>query len=130
MEVRASATNPSRIGDRWNPVVLEDLKTRLRRAGVDPNRTFVWVSRGPARSIERKRKVAPGQRLKWTCGPIRDRDILLPDAVAYVDWLRDRVAAHASSSLTRSLSPYDVFNAQSLARIILIEALGARAFFD
>jgi hypothetical protein len=52
----------------------------------------------------------------------------LPDAIAYSDFLRDRVAAHGERDLARSLSPHDVVNVQGLARYLLLSAVGYRVW--
>jgi hypothetical protein len=44
LELRASRENPSRLKDRsWNPVVLNELKQRLRKAKIDINDPFIWT---------------------------------------------------------------------------------------
>ena len=126
--VPAGAGRPSRIGGAWNPVVLADLEERLRRARIDPAETILWTARGPARRIERKRSLPAGQSPNWAGGPVRDRKVPLPDAIAYSDFLRDRVAAHAGTDLARSLSAHEVVNVQGLARYLLLSALGYRVW--
>lgn len=47
--VKASTEKPRSIGQGtfvWNPEVLDPFKERLRRAGIDPERTINWVTRG------------------------------------------------------------------------------------
>jgi hypothetical protein len=119
LAVPAGPGRPSRIGSGWNPVVLADLQARLKREGIDPTETVLWSVRGPARRIERKRPLPPGASLTWTGGLVRDRKVTVADAIGYSDFLRDRVAAHGSKDLTRSLSPYDAVNVQHLARFLV-----------
>ena len=126
--VPAGPGKPSRIGGVWNPVVLEDLQGRLRHAGIDPAESILWTVRGPARRIERKRALPVGASPSWAGGPVRDRSVPLPDAIAYSDFLRDRVAAHGERNLVRSLSPHDVVNVQGLARYLLLSTMGHRVW--
>lgn len=126
--VPAGPGRPSRIKGAWNPVVLADLEARVRKQGIDPGETVLWSVRGPARRIERRRPIPTGTNLSWTSGPVRDRRIPVTDAIAYSDFLRDRVAAHTTKDLARSLSPYDVVNVQQVARFVLLSSLGFRVW--
>jgi hypothetical protein len=124
LEVRASAVRPSRVKGEWNPEVRDDLIARLKRAGVDFDRAFPWMVRGPKTAVEAKRAAPSGSRPSWNYGVmVRDRRIPLIDALAQANWLRSRVAAHASNRLARSLSPYDVANVQMVARWLLMYVL-------
>jgi hypothetical protein len=124
LEIRASVNTPSRIGGNWNPVVLQDLESRLKAAGVDLRETLLWVARGPKRKIETSRSVTALRPAQWAGSFVRDVEVLVTEAIAYSDWLRDRVAAHNVKHLTTVLSPYDVTNVQHLARRLLLDSLG------
>ena len=124
LELRASASRPSRINGNWNPAVKQDLELRLGKAGVDLRETILWTVRGSKRRIERRRPIPPSKKASWSGWFVRDSELTLTDAIAYADWLRDRVASHAAKELTRALSPYDVVNVQDLARRLLLECLG------
>jgi hypothetical protein len=124
LELRASASSPSRINGNWNPVVKQDLDLRLAKAGVGLGETLLWTVRGPKRRIERRRPIPPATKAPWSGWFVRDSELMVADAIAYADWLRDRVASHAAKDLTRALSPYDVVNVQHLARRLLLECLG------
>jgi len=124
LEIRASAINPSRIAGTWNPIVLQELENRLDAAGVDLTETLLWVVRGPKRRIETRRAVAVLKPARWAGWSVRDAEVQITDAIAYADWLRDRVASHGVKSLTTALSPYDVTNVQHLARRLFLESVG------
>jgi len=128
LNVPAGRDRPSRIGGAWNPDVLADLQGSLRREGIDPGEELLWTVRGPARRIEKARPLPPGTSPSWARGPVRDRRVALVDAIAYSDYLRDRVAAHGTKPLTSSLSPYDVVNVQRVARFLLLASLGFRVW--
>jgi hypothetical protein len=126
LEVRASAANPSRLpsGD-WNPPVRQDLEGRLREARINLSERISWNLRGPRAKIELDRAPRIVQPEPWSNWFVRDGEMEVIDAIAYVDWLRDRVAAHRSQKTRlRALSVYDVANAQHLARRLLLEKLG------
>lgn len=124
LEMRASKEKPSRIHGKWNPVVKTDLEQRLTRAGINLEENSLWIARGTRNKIEKKRSVSIERQASWAWGNIRDSKVQVVDAIAYADWLRDCIAAHAYKSPNESLSPYAVCNVQSLTRRLLLESLG------
>lgn len=128
LSVPAGRERPSRVRGAWNPVVLADLEGRLKRQGIDPSETVLWSVRGPVRRIETQRPIPTGSLPSWAGGSVRDRRMPVADAIGYSDYLRDRVAAHSTRALTRSLTPYDVVNVQGLARFLLLASLGFRVW--
>lgn len=123
-EVKASPQKPSKIDGKWNPVVLEDLKSRLTRAGIRDSETIVWMLRIPNTRIERKYAPPKGDRPSWATFGVRDRLVPMVDAIHYSGLLRSRVSAHRMHDLTRSLSIYDVVNVQHLARKLILQGMG------
>jgi hypothetical protein len=99
-------------------------RRRLSKAGIDISEGVLWTVRGPNRRIDKNRIVPSRGKQHWAQGWIRDSEVEIVDAIAHVDWLRDKVASHAVKPLTPSLSPYDVVNTQHLARRVLLGALG------
>jgi hypothetical protein len=125
LELRASKSQPSKIKGAWNPVVRSDLERRLGAAGINLQRPFNWVVRGSPTRIEIERPLPQGARAPWTFGALRDRSIDIVDAIAQASWLRSRVSAHRTSSLTMSLTEADVHNVQLLGRRLLLESIGS-----
>jgi len=130
LEVRASQKKPSRINGEWNPLVREDLESRLEKANIDLKETILWTIRGPMRNIERKRGIPILEKAPWARGPVRDAEIKIIDAIAYSDWLRDCVASHGVKALTKVLSPYDVVNVQHLTRRLLLETIRYWQYYE
>jgi len=128
LTLQASSKNPSRIKGKWNPAVKWDLEERLHRAGVDLKEPILWLARGPQRKIEKRREIPDGTNAPWSASIVRDTEIPIIDAIAYAEWLRSGVASHAVNDLTPVLSPYDVINAQHVARRLLLETLGSWRF--
>jgi hypothetical protein len=124
VEIRASEKNPSKIDGEWNPRVLQDLRTRLRQAGIDEGRPLVWHLRNSPTRIERRHAPPRGKRASWARYAVRDREVRLVDAIHYAGLLRSRVSSHRIHELTRSLTMHDVANVQHLARRLLLESLG------
>lgn len=59
LEVRSSSLNPRFIGSnksRWNPVVRQDLESRLASKGVDFEEPYRLVFRGEPTEIEKEIK--------------------------------------------------------------------------
>jgi len=101
------------------------LETRLREANVDLAERVSWNLRGPRAMIELNHPPQIIQPEPWSNWFIRDGEMDLIDAIAYVDWLRDCVVAHRTPKpRLKALSVYDVANAQFLARRLLLEKLG------
>jgi hypothetical protein len=51
---------------------------------------------------------------------VRDVELSLIDGIAMASWLRSKVSTHRFSEKVRSLTPYDIHNVQSLARLLLL----------
>lgn len=127
LEPRSSNKNPRFFGSppRWNPVVLSDLNRRLEDAGVPGDTEIIWLRRGSPTRIEREMKPKFGKRCSWNWRDgVRDRALRIADAIHYVSWQRNYVAAHKFRALATAMSPYDVHNAQLVARRLLLGRLG------
>jgi hypothetical protein len=125
LELRASKEQPAKVKGVWNPVVRSGLERRLQNVGVNLEKKVTWVLRGPRTRIEAERAAPQGSRAPWTFGPLRDRQVEVVDAIAHASWLRSRVSAHRTSSLTMSLTEADVHNVQMLARYLLLLSAGS-----
>jgi hypothetical protein len=125
LEIRASVSRPSKINGQWNPVVRCDLEERLSKAGIDIGEPLLWTVRGPNSRLKVKRPIPSRGKQRWAYGWVRDCEVELLEAIAYVDWLRNKVASHSAKVLlSQSISPYDVVNTQHLARRVLLGTLG------
>lgn len=124
LELRASRDNPSFIKNKWNPVVLTELESRLRTAGIDLSDLFPWLLRVTRRKIEMKKSLPITRPAPWAYGRVRDHLVGITDAISYASWLRSYVSSHTTKESTRRLSAYDVANVQHLARRLLLESNG------
>lgn len=135
LEVRASSQRPSRDkAGIWTPQVKRDLETRLISAGVDLSEPVCWQIRGPRTRLERGKRTTPLGKSPWSWGMVRDIDIQVIDAIADLSWMRSEISAHRfagkkEGELVSLLSPYEVANAQYLARRLLMESLGVWRVF-
>lgn len=120
--VKASPDKPRSIGKEtfeWNPEVLEPLKARLRKAGIDPERTIHWVTRGDQSEVPVYEMF--NQPTEYSDGvEVRDRQITVPDAINFSEFLRNKMTAHKFSSGTNRLGPYEVYNVQEVARFLIL----------
>lgn len=125
LEVRATSETPARLPDgEWNPIVRNDLQSRLQRARIDFREKTLWHLRSTPTRIERKRKPKSKSKPRWARGAVRDCEVEMIDAIADASWLRSRISSHRFSQYVTSLSVYDVANVQHLARRLLLETLG------
>lgn len=125
VEIRASQKKPSRLPDgKWNPVVKGDLEERLRKLKINIDEPVYWDLRGTPNKIERSKRPQIIGKADWAYGAVRDGQMQIIDAIAYISWIRSRVVAHKVNDLIGSLSIYNVSNANYLAQRILLETLG------
>ena len=93
-----------------------ELEARLAAAKIDVNDTHVWTRRGRPTRIESRRRSTGVGKPRWSRGAVRDIEVSLIDAISDASWLRSKVSTHRFSDSVRSLTVYDVYNVQSLAR--------------
>ena len=124
LEVRTSSDRPSRPDGKWNPEVRAELERRLAKSNIKISAPTLWNLRGRRTRLEQDRPTYPVGRAAWSGGLVRDQQVHICDAIADVSWLRSWVAAHKSGELVKLLSPYDVDNAQHLARRLILESMG------
>jgi hypothetical protein len=128
-EIRSSAKNPRFLNPEkgeWNPKVLNNIENRLSNIGIDKTSTFDWIFRGDKTKVEKDFKPYFGYDSEWTKyrEGVRDKTLTFPEALHNASYLRNFIASHKFKELTEFISPYDVFNVQSLARKLILESLG------
>jgi hypothetical protein len=121
-EVRVKQNEASKMPDgNWNARVRADLEARLTAGGIDIKQTHVWALRGRPTRIElAKRPPTAIRKPSWSQGSVRDVELSLIDGIAMASWLRSKVSTHRFSDKVRSLTPYDIHNVQTLARLLLL----------
>ncbi len=128
LEVRSSQkkprfTNPE--NGEWNPEVLADIQKRLNESNIPNDMTFDWIYRGTPTRIEQEIKPYFGFDSEWTKygEAVRDKTLTMPEAIHNASYLRNFIAAHKFNELTQHISPYDVFNVQTLVRELILNKL-------
>ena len=126
LDVKSNSQNPRWLDKEkfiWNPDVLKNLKNRLEDTGIDPDRSIDWVVRGEKSEVD----VHPirDTLTEYSDGAeVRDLELSLPDAINACEYLRNFMTAHAFSSSTPLLGPYEVFNTQQVARFLTLSKCG------
>jgi hypothetical protein len=129
LEIRSSAKKPrfnnNETGE-WNPLVLNDIENRLESVGIKNDETFDWVFRGEKTKVEKNLKPYFGYDSQWIKygDEIRDKTLTIPEAIHNASYLRNFIASHKFKELTEYISPYDVYNVQALARMLILKHLG------
>lgn len=128
LEIRSSSKNPRFLNNEtgeWNPKVLKNILERLKKVGITKEDTFDWIFRGEETKVEQSLKPYFGFDSQWVKygETIRDKTLTYPEAIHNASYLRNFIAAHKFRELTEYISPYDVFNVQSLARKLILENL-------
>jgi len=128
LEIRSSQKkrrflNPD--AGQWNPEVLDDIKERLVKSNIPEKLTFDWIYRGRPTKIEEEIKPYFGIDSEWTKygKEVRDKTLTIPEAIHNTSYLRNYIAAHKFNEFTQYLSPYDIFNTQMLARVLILHRL-------
>jgi hypothetical protein len=125
LEIRSSQERKRFINGEWNVDVYNDCVDRLEGAGANADEPFSWVLRGEPTDLHRE----IDHHLKTTQGfqqggEVRDVEMSLVEALHAVSVIRNFIFAHKFDEVAGSVSPYDVFNAQSLARRLILSYLG------
>ncbi|WP_155296358.1 hypothetical protein [Spirosoma rigui] len=128
LEIRSSQKRPRFLNSatgEWNPDVLLDVQERLNESNISDRLTFDWVYRGDPTRIEKEIKPYFGFDSEWTKygEAVRDKTLTIAEAVHNASYLRNFIAAHKFNELTQYISPYDVFNVQSLGRKLILNKL-------
>jgi len=125
LEVRSSPQKPIYLAsDEWNPEVRDDVLDRLTRIGADPDELFTWVRRGSETPLERDEPIRGTPTEYYDGIVVRDVYARIEDALQRARYLRNFIMAHKFKDLTSWVSPYEVFNVQSLSRRLLLIRLG------
>jgi hypothetical protein len=104
---------------KWVPDKRREIESRLTSLGVNLEETLVWHVRGSPTKLEAARTIPAVRSAPWFRHPIRDLEVNVVEAIAYLRWLRARAGAHDVTKMAYLLSIHDVANAQSLARRLL-----------
>lgn len=128
LEIRSSSKKHRFLDNEngvWNPEVLNDVNDRLKEVGIKSKDTFNWIFRGEKTEIEENLKPYFGYDSQWTevNEDVRDKTLTFPEAIHNLSYLRNFIASHKFKKLTQYISPYDIFNAQSLARNLILKKL-------
>jgi hypothetical protein len=128
-EIRSSQKKPRFLNSdtgEWNPNVLTDIQTRLNQSNIPSETTFDWAYRGQPTRIEQQIKPYFGFESEWIKygEKVRDKTLTIPEAIHNASYLRNFIAAHKFNELTQYISPYDVFNVQTLSRKLILNKLG------
>lgn len=129
LEVRSSSKKKRFLDNEkgiWNPSVLNDIEQRLKKIGITKKDTFDWIFRGDKTEIEKDLKPYFGYDSEWTKlnEEVRDKTLTFPEAIHNLSYLRNFISSHKFRNLTQYISPYDIYNAQSLARNLILRSLG------
>lgn len=128
LEIRSSQKKP-RFTDPykgvWNEAVLDDINKRLRNSNVSSDMTFNWIYRGEVTEVEKAFKPYFGVDAEWVSShkSVRDKTLTFPEALHNFSYLRNFISSHRFNSLTKYISPYDIFNSQMLLRELLLRRL-------
>jgi len=122
LTVQASSEKPRFLqGTKdWNPEVLEPFLERLSKGNIEPDATIDWIARGAITELEAFAGI--GEASEFSDGDeVRDIKVSLPYAIQFCEFLRNQLTAHSFKAGTERLGPYEVFNCQNVARLLLLK---------
>ena len=123
LEIRASEKKPSIIHGQWNQIVKDDLEKRLVTSKININDPIVWHLRGTPTKIEKEKKPLKTIKSDYSKYDVRDVYIEISDGIRILSWIRSKIVSHKLNNNIKSISIYDVANANFLCRRILLETL-------
>jgi hypothetical protein len=128
LEIRTSSKKPRFIKNGeisfWNPVVYQETDDRLKEVGLTASFDFHWTERGNETDVQKDVKPKFGVPVFPGNSVIRDVYIELIEAIHRCSYIRNFISAHKFSELTQFISPYDVYNVQTVSRLLLIHKIG------
>jgi hypothetical protein len=125
VDIRSSSKNPRFLHGDWNPVVKADVVARLMNIGVCEDEFMLWSLRGDATPLEEQIQPTLGVESEYCeYAEVRDRELKVYEAIHYASFIRNYFVAHKFREVTKYITPYDVHNVQSLARLLLLCRLG------
>ncbi|GAU08261.1 hypothetical protein [Desulfoplanes formicivorans] len=108
---------------KWDQNVLDELRTRLKIKNINYNEPILWLRRSKRMTLEEKRRVKILYQPDWARNENRDSYIAIEDAIDFLRVIRNKVAAHNIKKEARSITVYDVENANRLAKRVILENL-------
>jgi hypothetical protein len=121
LDINASQKKGAMNGEVWNVKVYDCLVLRLERAGIDRDQKIEWYRRTKVLAAQQKRLATSDEIVPWVKPNVKDRMVLVTDAIRECSNLRSEVSSHRlRNERTAKLSVYDVANAQNLARFMLL----------
>jgi hypothetical protein len=129
LQVKSSSGNKRFLelsSGEWNPKVLDDIKSRLQNAGIDPGQKITWFLRGDKSISETSITPKLGAPAFNNQNPVvRDVELTIPEALHYCSYIRNFMTAHKfNQTSSTSLGPYDLHNVQSVARRLILSKCG------
>jgi hypothetical protein len=128
LEIRTSSKKQRFIKNglisSWNPVVYQETDDRLKGVGLAASFNFQWIERGDETDVQKDIKPKFGVPVFSDNTVIRDVNIELIEAIHRCSYIRNFISAHKFSELTQFISPYDVYNVQTVSRLLLIHKIG------
>lgn len=118
LEIRSSSSKPTYNADKtdFNEQVRSDLDKRLSPIGLSSSDRFDWILRGEITLLQREFDPNFGVRNFPDSPTVLDERIELIEAIQRARLIRNFITAHKFKDVTEFISPYDVFNIQTLVR--------------
>ncbi|MPM87805.1 hypothetical protein SDC9_134905 [bioreactor metagenome] len=126
VDIRSSSKKPRFLNNEWNPEVLNDIKLRLNKIGLDFDTKMEWLIRGKPNPLydEIKQKFTTKSQYYNPANYVYDLELKIYEAIHYCSYIRSFYLAHKTDKTVKYINPYDIHNIQSLVRILILSATG------
>ena len=126
LDIRSSPSNPTFNPSKtdFNEIVRDNLENRLNRINISTRDGYSWIMRGELSLLQRDIKPSFGVRIFPNHNVLFDERVELIEAIQRARYIRNFITAHKFRDITEFISPYDVFNIQTLARKLFLNKLG------
>ncbi len=107
--------------NEWSKEALEHYSSILHDMAIDYNKTIPWLFRMGLSASADNSVLDKSHLCEWSRGIIQDYEMSIIDGILELKRLRNKIGAHTLENRVLKLSVYDVENAFSLVRIVLLE---------
>lgn len=126
VDIRSSSKMPRFIADKWNQNVLDNLKLRLHKIGLDIDTKMEWLIRGDSNPLYDSIQPQFTTKSQYynPSNNVYDLELKIYEAIHYGSYIRNFFLAHKTDEIVKFINPYDIHNIQSLVRILLLSSTG------
>ena len=114
--------------NEWSKPILDQYSCVLQSFGIECNKTIPWLFRMGLSASAENTVLDKSHLCEWSKGIIHDYEMKIIDGILELKRLRNKIGAHTLENRVLKLSIYDVENAFSLVRTVLLDYFKINVF--